>query len=108
VEVAAVAARDVGRARVHSAEHGIPRVHTGYRHLLEDPGIDAVYDPLPNRPNGAWTLRAIETGKYVMSEKPFTANATEARTVAVPVAVQDRVVMEAFHYRYNPMLLRVL
>ena len=108
VEVVAVAARDGSRARAFAAKHGIPRAHSGYRQLLEDPGVDAVYNPLPNGLHGVWTLRAIEAGKHVLCEKPFTANAAEARSVASRVAVGDRVVMEAFHYRYHPMFLRAL
>jgi predicted dehydrogenase len=108
VEVVAVAARDGARARAYAAKHGIPRVHDGYRQLLDDPDIDAVYNPLPNGLHGVWTLRAMEAGKHVLCEKPFTANAAEAEVVAAAVGRSDRVVMEAFHYRYHPMMLRAL
>jgi predicted dehydrogenase len=43
----------------------------------------------------------------VLCEKPFTANAAEAADVAARAAASDRVVMEAFHYRYHPMTLRM-
>ena len=56
VEVVAVAARDRGRARAFAAKHRIPRVHDSYQELLDDPAIDAVYNPLPNGLHGAWTL----------------------------------------------------
>jgi predicted dehydrogenase len=108
VEVVAVAARDVTRARKFASKHGIPVVHDTYHQLLEDPAVDAVYNPLPNGLHGIWTLRAIDAGKHVLCEKPFTANADEARMVATRVEAQDRVVMEAFHYRYHPMMLRAL
>ena len=108
VEVVAVAAREPARARAFAARHGIPVVHDSYRELLEDPGIDAVYNPLPNGLHGVWTLRAVDAGKHVLCEKPFTANAGEARAVAARVEAQDRVVMEAFHYRYHPMMLWAL
>jgi hypothetical protein len=44
--------------------------------------------------------------EHVLCEKPFTANATEAREIAELAAKSDRVVMEAFHYRYHPLTLR--
>ena len=79
--------------------------HDGYRQLLEDPEIDAVYNPLPNGLHGVWTLRAMAAGKHVLCEKPFTANAAEAGSVAgAGRPARDRVVMEAFHYRYHPMM----
>ena len=43
----------------------------------------------------------------MLCEKPFTANAAEAREIAELAAQSDRVVMEAFHYRYHPLALRV-
>jgi predicted dehydrogenase len=107
VVVAAVAARDVSRAQVFADKHGIRRVHGSYQALLEDPDIDAVYNPLPNGLHGKWTRAALAAGKHVLCEKPFTANAAEAREIAGLAAQSDRVVMEAFHYRYHPLALRI-
>ncbi|HXQ90725.1 MAG TPA: Gfo/Idh/MocA family oxidoreductase [Acidimicrobiales bacterium] len=107
VEVVAVAARDEDRAAAFAAKHGVPRVVKSYEDLVSDPGVDAVYNPLPNGLHGRWTLAALAAGKHVLCEKPFTANADEARSVAgaVPAGV---VVMEAFHYRYHPVFRRAL
>ena len=108
VEVTAIAARDPVRAGSFASKHGIPVVHDSYDALLEDPDVDAVYNPLPNGLHGLWTIKALEAGKHVLCEKPFTANAGEAQEVA---AVADRtglVVMEAFHWRYHPLAARIL
>jgi predicted dehydrogenase len=107
VVVAAVAARDVSRAQAFAAEHGIARVHDSYDALLGDPDIDAIYNPLPNGLHGKWTRAALAAGKHVLCEKPFTANAAEAREISELAAHSDRVVMEAFHYRYHPLALRI-
>jgi predicted dehydrogenase len=107
VVVAAVAARDVSRGRAFAAKHAIARVHDSYEALLADPDIDAVYNPLPNGLHGKWTRAALAAGKHVLCEKPFTANAAEAREIAELAAQSDRVVMEAFHYRYHPLTLRI-
>ncbi|MGY4711361.1 Gfo/Idh/MocA family protein [Mycolicibacterium sp. CBM1] len=107
VVVAAVAARDVARAQGFAAKHGIARVYDSYEALIDDPDIDAVYNPLPNALHGRWTRAALEAGKHVLCEKPFTANAEEAREIADLAAQSDRVVMEAFHYRYHPFADRV-
>ena len=106
VVVTAVAARDGSRARAFAAKHGIAHVHESYEALLADPDVDAVYNPLPNGLHGKWTRAALDAGKHVLCEKPFTANADEAREIADLAAKSDRVVMEAFHYRYHPMTLR--
>jgi predicted dehydrogenase len=107
-EVVAVAARDPERAEAFAREHGIPRTHPDYDALLADPDVDAVYNPLPNGLHGVWTIAALEAGKHVLCEKPLTANAAEAETVAAAAERADRVVMEAFHYRYHPLMARVL
>jgi predicted dehydrogenase len=106
-EVVGIAARDRARAEAFATKHGIPRVFDSYPDLLADPDIDAVYNPLPNGLHAEWTIAALEAGKHVLCEKPFTSNATEAAEVA---AVADRtglVVMEAFHYRYHPLAHRM-
>ena len=107
VVVAAVAARDVSRARAFAAKHGIARVHDSYEALIADPDLDAVYILLPNSLHGRWTRAALAAGKHVLCEKPFTANAAEAREIAELAAKSDRVVMEAIQYRYHPLTLRV-
>src|SRR5262245_46916122 len=107
LELVSVAARDRSRADTYAKKHGIPRVFDTYADLLADPDIDAIYNPLPNGLHAEWTIAALEAGKHVLCEKPFTSNATEAEQVA---AVADRtglVVMEAFHYRYHPLAHRM-
>ena len=68
------------RAQAFASKHRIPKVHDSYASLLDDPDIDAIYNPLPNGLHGRWTIAALEAGKHVLCEKPFTANADEAET----------------------------
>jgi predicted dehydrogenase len=108
VTVAAVAARDPARARQFAAAHGIGTVHDSYEALIADPGIDAIYNPLPNSLHAPWTLRAIAAGKHVLCEKPLASNEAEAAEVAAAARAAGLVVMEAFHYRYHPLARRML
>ena len=107
--VVAIAARDQSRAREYAAKHGIAKVHASYEDVIADPEVDAIYNPLPNSHHGYWTLRAIEAGKHVLCEKPFTANAAEAARVAAAASgAPSLTVIEAFHYRYHPLVRRML
>lgn len=108
VEVAAVAARDPQRAGAYAAEHGIPLVFDSYDDLLASDEIDAVYNPLPNSHHARWTIAALEAGKPVLLEKPFAANAAEARLVADVAQQTGLVVMEAFHWRFHPQAERAI
>ncbi len=107
VAVTAVAARNRSRAEAFARKHGIGTVHDDYDALLADPEIDAVYNPLPNNLHAEWTLRALDAGKHVLCEKPFTSNAAEAQRVHEAAEQSDRIVMEAFHYRYHPLAQRL-
>lgn len=108
VRVVSVAARDSMRAQRFADRFEIESVHNSYDALLEDPAINAVYIPLPNALHGTWTMRALQAGKHVLCEKPFAANAAEARWVRDAACASGLVVMEAFHWRYHPMNIAVL
>src|SRR6202043_2465089 len=103
----AVAARDRSRAEAFAARYSVPTIHDSYEALLADPSLDAVYIPLPNALHAQWTLAALEAGKHVLCEKPFTSNAAQAREVAAAAQGSGLVVMEAFHYRYHPLARRM-
>lgn len=45
-----------------------------FAELLGQDSIDAVYVPLPPALHFQWATRALEAGKHVMLEKPFTPN----------------------------------
>lgn len=107
VEVVAVAARDNQRARSFAKKHGVARVHSSYAELLADPEIDAIYNPLPNSHHGIWSIRALDAGKHVLCEKPLAANADEAQAMADAAERNQRVLMEAFHWRYHPLAARM-
>ncbi len=108
VAVVAVAARDRNKAEKFARKHRVPKVLDTYEEVVNDPDLDAVYNPLPNGLHGRWTIAALNAGKHVLCEKPFTANANEARAVAeADNAHPGLVVMEAFHYQYHPLAKRL-
>ncbi len=105
--VVAVAARDPARASAFAAKHGIARVHQSYGDLIDDPEIDAVYNPLPNNLHCEWSIRALEAGKHVLCEKPLASNAAEAERMVLAAALSGKMLIEAFHYRYHPLAARM-
>ena len=102
VELAAVAARDLGRARAAADEWGIADAYGSYAELIAADDIDAVYIGTPAAMHREWAIAAIEAGKHVLCEKPFASNADDARRIADAANRGDVVVMEAFHWRYHP------
>jgi predicted dehydrogenase len=105
IDVAAVASRDRDRALAFAEAHGVPKAYGDYEALIADPGIQAIYNPLPNSLHAEWTIRALEAGKAVLCEKPLAANAQEALRMADAARATGRPLVEAFHYRYHPLAI---
>jgi predicted dehydrogenase len=76
--------------------------------VINDPDVEAIYNPLPNSLHAPWNAAAIRAGKHVLTEKPFAANAEEARQVHKLARSGDRIVFEGFHYAYHPIFTRLL
>lgn len=106
-QIHALATRSPINARDVVSEHKIPHVYDDYEAVLADPQIDAVYIPLPNNMHHPWTIRALSAGKHVLCEKPLACRAEEAREMAARAAETDRLLMEAFMYRFHPRSRRI-
>jgi predicted dehydrogenase len=105
--IAAIASRDAGRARDIAARFGIARSYGSYQGLLDDPEIEAVYNPLPNHLHVEWTVKALEAGKHVLCEKPIALNAREAESIVTARDHSGKRVIEAFMVRCHPQWHRV-
>jgi predicted dehydrogenase len=107
-EVTAIASRDEGRAKAAASALGLPRAYGSYEALLDDPDVDAIYNPLPNHLHRPWTMAAAERGKHVLCEKPIGTSAREAAEI---IAVRDRTgvkIQEAFMVRTHPQWLKAM
>ncbi|HUE68335.1 MAG TPA: Gfo/Idh/MocA family oxidoreductase [Candidatus Acidoferrum sp.] len=98
----ALASRSHERAREILAPYPRALVVDSYDAVLELSEVDAVYIPLVNNLHLQWTLRALARGKHVLCEKPLAMNATEAEDMAAVAARSERLLMEAFMYRFDP------
>ena len=106
-EVVAVAARDRARAEAFAAERGIARVHDTYADVIADPDVDLVYNALVNSLHAQWNIAALQAGRHVLSEKPLTSNAEQARAVREAARASSGRIVEGFHYLHHPVNLRL-
>jgi len=102
VELVAVASRDQARADAYARKWEIPRAYGTYEALLADPEIEAVYISLPNSMHAEWSIKALEAGKHVLCEKPFTRHPEEVDAAFDTAERTGRLLSEAFMYRHNP------
>jgi predicted dehydrogenase len=106
--VSAVGARDEGRATRYATEHGIAEVAADYADLVSRDDVDLVYVALPPSMHAEWSIRALESGKAVLCEKPFSLTAHDARTMTGTAARTGRALLEAFHYRHHDIFKHAL
>ncbi|MDR7186693.1 putative dehydrogenase [Microbacterium trichothecenolyticum] len=107
LDVAAVGSRRRETAEAFAAEFGIPHAHGSYEELVADPDVDIVYIATPHPMHAANALLALEAGKHVLVEKPFTLNAAEAAAVRDAASERGLLAMEAMWTRYLPHMLRI-
>jgi len=106
--LAGIAARDENRARDWAGRYGFLKFHRTYQELVEDPRIDAIYNPLPNDLHAEWSIRAMRAGKNVLCEKPLAMNASEVRAMIGAAEAGGVLLMEGFMYKFHPQIEKTL
>jgi predicted dehydrogenase len=102
-EVTAIASREMAKAEQAAQQLGIPKAYGSYEQLLQDPDVDAVYNPLPNHLHVPLSIQALDAGKHVLCEKPIALTSDEAGSLVEASRRNPKLkVMEAFMYRYHP------
>ena len=105
--VAAIASRNMDKARKVAEKFRIPKCYGSYQKLLEDAEIEAVYIPLPNHLHVEWATKALRAGKHVLIEKPIALSSNQARELGKESEKYPSLkMMEAFMYRFHPQWTR--
>jgi predicted dehydrogenase len=102
--LAAVGARDAGRAAEFASRFGARRSYGSYAELVADPDLDVLYIATTHPGHREQALLAIAAGKAVLIEKPVCLNATDAREVFAAAAAAGVFAMEAMWMRTNPLI----
>ena len=104
ITIQAVGARDLAKANEFADKFGIPNRHQGYEALVNDPEVDAIYVSTPHPWHHKHALLALNAGKHVLLEKPFTINAREAQEIKDLAAAKNLFVLEAMWSRFLPSM----
>uniref|UniRef100_A0A0E0M7H0 Uncharacterized protein n=1 Tax=Oryza punctata TaxID=4537 RepID=A0A0E0M7H0_ORYPU len=104
--VAAVGSRSKAKARAFAEETGLlrhaPRLHGSYEALLGDPGVDAVYLPLPTSLHVRWATAAAAAGKHVLLEKPTALCAADLAAILAACDAAGVQFMDATMWMHHP------
>lgn len=106
-EVLAIASRSQQKADDFARQYGIPRAYGSYEQLVSDADVDLVYIATPHSHHYPYARLAVEHGKPVLVEKPFTANAREAEQLIALAHERNVFITEAIWPRYMPMSHKV-
>jgi D-xylose 1-dehydrogenase (NADP+, D-xylono-1,5-lactone-forming) len=104
----AVGSRDPQRVRRLYTFAPNVRVHSNYESLIQDPQVEAIYNPLPNSLHAEWSIKAMNAGKHVLCEKPLSVTAEEAASMVQVARANGVLLMEAFMYRFHPQTVWAL
>lgn len=106
-DLVGIASRTQEKAEAAAKADGIPRAFGSYEALLNDPGIDAVYIPLPNHLHEEWTRKAADAGKHILCEKPMTTDAASAEKLIAYCRSRNVRLMDGFMWPHHPRTRKV-
>jgi D-xylose 1-dehydrogenase (NADP+, D-xylono-1,5-lactone-forming) len=101
-DLVGIASRSAQKAHDAARAAAIPKAFGSYEALLDDPDIDAVYNPLPNTLHDEWTRKAADRGKHVLCEKPLTPSAREAEALVAYCHAKKIKLMDGFMWPHHP------
>lgn len=101
-ELVAVASRSQASADRYAAEWQIAQAFASYEAMLDSEAVDAVYISLPNHLHPEWAIRAMQSGKHVLCEKPFALTVADVDEMTAVCQQTKMVLAEAFMYRHHP------
>lgn len=105
--VVAIGSRNQGTADKFGDKYGVPGRYGSYEELVADPEVEVVYVATPHPWHHQNTLLALEAGKGVLVEKPFTMNADEAHELVRTARAKGLFLMEAMCTRFLPHMVEV-
>jgi predicted dehydrogenase len=101
VRVTAVCDSDRGKADRVARRFNVNHVATSWEEAIRRDDIDAVDICLPNHLHAEVALAALEQGKHVLCEKPFSRTSEEAQSMVDAAARHGRVLMGGFNNRFR-------
>lgn len=101
-----VASRNIQKTQKFVDLHG-GKGFSGYDALLKSDEIDALYIPLPPALHYQWAKKALEHGKHVLLEKPFTTSLADTETLIELARKQNLALHENYMFIYHRQLTKI-
>lgn len=101
LRIAALCDRDAAALGETAANYGVASLHSDYRDLIAQPGLDAIGMAVGPELHRLASIAALEKGLPVFMEKPPAADAAGAREVAAASQRAGKPVIVGFMKRYS-------
>ncbi len=105
--LSAVASSDPERAKAFAEKYGAQTWGT-YEEILANPDVDAVYISTVHTTHANLAIEALNAGKHVLCEKPLAPNVGATMAMIDAAQRNNRVLLEAYMYRFHPMIADTL
>ena len=102
-EIYAIASSSQERADAFARKFKVVKAYNSYETLVADPAVDAVYISSLHHQHFEHSMLALEAGKPVLCEKPFTVNAAETEKLFATAKENNLFIMEALWTRFLPI-----
>jgi NDP-hexose-3-ketoreductase len=104
IEVQLIATLSANAAE--KARHNYPNkiITDRYEDAVASKDLDAIYICLPSGLHCTWAEKALAAGKHVLIEKPAVLTEQDAQGLASLARSQRLFVMEAWWYRFHPLI----
>lgn len=76
--------------------------YQNYDSIKDNSEVDIIYIVLPNGMHAEYTVRGLQAGKHVLSEKPMANTPAECQRMIDAARKADRKLMVAYRCRYEP------
>ena len=106
-EASALASRSLEKAREKAALWNVPKACGSYEELLSSDEIDVAYVAMVNSEHYRYAKMALEHGKHVLCEKPFTLSARESRELFALAREKKLFIMEAQKVLFLPVIQKL-
>lgn len=90
-----------------ASENNVKKAYLCYADMLQDQDVEVIYLGVPNHLHYAMAKQALESGKHVICEKPFTSHVDELKELDKLAREKELILLEAISTRYLPNVLKI-
>lgn len=109
VSCEAICVRETSRDKGQNLcdQYEVNKLYTSYEEMLSDADIDVIYIGIPNNMHFEYARLALNAGKHVVCEKPFTTNAQELIELSELAKANQLFLFEAITNIHSPNIQKM-